>query len=208
MITHKNIHKNNRLIGVYASEAALAAAVPENTPKADDFYFNTTENTLKVYSGSAWQTVAGPPASTAVGLSKGMVACQTLASAQLEALFDTNAHNLFAVKAGDIILSVEVDVSIATGGTGTLDIGLDAAVLGTTADVDALLDGANLNAAGKYRSSDTVTDATAHTYSGAKSDIGPFVVIADGFVTCEMVSGTTQVAGNFVGSVQMKYIPA
>ena len=63
----------------------------------------------------------------ASGITTGIVAMKTMNSATLEALFDTAAHDLFAVSAGDVIISVAISVQTATGGTGTLDVGIDAA---------------------------------------------------------------------------------
>jgi hypothetical protein len=142
------------------------------------------------------------------GITTGTLAMKTMNSATLEALFDTNAHNLFAVSEGDVIVSVAISVQTATGGASTLDVGIDAAALGTTVDPDAILDAVDLNDIGFYKSDDMVADATQGTYTGTVIAIGPFTVQADGFVTCEMVSGTTQVGGSFVGSATMYYIPA
>jgi len=143
---------------------------------------------------------------TASGLTTGVVCVKTLATTQLEALLDTSENDAIAMNAGDVILAVELAVGTACGEAATADVGIDVDLDGTTKDVDALLDGVNLNAAGLYKSNDTVADATAHTYTGADLDGGPFVCDDDGYIT--ITSSADESASAFVGTLTVYYIPA
>lgn len=53
-ITQKNIGSQYKLLGSFASEAAMAASSPNFKPVANDLYFNTTEHAFYYYTGSAW----------------------------------------------------------------------------------------------------------------------------------------------------------
>lgn len=143
---------------------------------------------------------------TASGITTGVVCVKHIATTELEALLSSAELTLFTVEAGDIILSVELAVLTAAGSTCVVDIGIDAVVDGTTKDIDALIDGANVNAAGLYKSNDTVTDATAPTYTGADLDGGPYTCVGGGNILIK--SSTDQDSASFVGSVTMYYIPA
>jgi hypothetical protein len=132
---------------------------------------------------------------TAAGLSKGAQAAQYLASPQLELLLNTVSNNLFAVKAGDVILGLDFVCHTAAGAACTVDVGLDAAAIGGVADVDALAVDFDANAAGETRSG-----GTAALYRHG------FVVAADGYVTIQ--SSADEHASAFVGTIAMRYIPA
>lgn len=151
-------------------------------------------------------TEAKAGSAVASGITTGLIAAKVIATTQLEALLDTNTNNLFAVKAGDVILNITLYVGTAAGSACTVDIGPDAAAAVGSADINGCLAAANANAAGKYSVVDSVTDATAHTYSGDLMDDGPITIAADGFITID--SSTDQSSSSFIGQVSMTYIPA
>jgi len=135
------------------------------------------------------------------GIAKGAIACKVIESAQLELLLDTNENDLFAVKEGDIILTVKLIIQAAAGATCAVTVGTDAAVDGTTKDVDSLLKAGDANATG-IQSSDDV----AATYLGADLAFGSFEVQGDGNITIS--ASTDQHASSFVGKALMYYLPA
>lgn len=142
----------------------------------------------------------------ASGITTGLVAAKVIATTELEALLDTNENNLFAVNEGDVILEMVLYVGTACGESASLDIGLDAAALGTTKDPNGFITAGNLNAVGVYLAADTVTDATAPTYQGDLFDDGPVTVDADGYVLID--SSANESSSAFVGQIVMYYIPA
>lgn len=160
-------------------------------------------STAKIADSAVTEAKLG--SATASGITTGPVAAKVIATAQLEALLDTETNNLFAVKAGDVVLDVVLYVGTAAGEAATVDIGPDLAA-GGTADPNGFITAGNLNAAGKYSAVDTVTDATAHTYSGDLLDDGPVTIAADGYITID--SSADESASAFVGQVVMYYIPA
>lgn len=170
------------------------------------------DSTLEVYTGDKVRvkdsgiTEAKAGSEVASGITTGIVAAKVMATAQVEALLDTSENNLFAVKAGDVILDIVCRVGTATGSTCTVDIGLDAIALGTTKDPNGLIAAADFNSVGVYLSEDTVTDATAPTYSGDLFDDGPVTVDADGYVILTASHDLDE--GAYVGQIVMYYIPA
>lgn len=161
-------------------------------------------STAKIADSAVTEAKLG--SATASGITTGPVAAKVIATAQLEALLDTETNNLFAVKAGDVILDIVLYVGTAAGEAATVDIGPDAAAAVGSADPNGCLAAGNLNAAGKYAVVDSVTDATAHTYSGDLMDDGPITIAADGYITID--SSADESASAFVGQVVMYYIPA
>ena len=161
-------------------------------------------STAKLADSAVTEAKAG--SALAAGITTGLVAAKVIATTQLEALLDTSTNNLFAVKAGDVILDVILFVGTAAGSACTVDIGPDAAAAVGSADINGCLAAGNANAAGKYSVVDSVTDATAHTYSGDLMDDGPITIAADGYITID--SSTDQSASSFIGQVVMYYIPA
>ena len=143
---------------------------------------------------------------TASGITTGAVCAKVIATTQLEALLDTTLNNLFAVKAGDCILDVVCYVGTAAGEAATVDIGLDAAAAVGSADPNGLIEAANFNAVGIYRTLDTVTDATEPTYVGDLLGDGPVTIAADGYVVID--SSADESSSSFVGQIVMLYIPA
>ena len=160
-------------------------------------------STAKVADSAITEAKLG--SASASGITTGAIAAKVIATTQLEALLDTTTNNLFAVKAGDVILDIILSVGTACGEAATVDIGPDLAA-GGTADPNGMLTAGNLNAAGKYRALDTVTDATAHTYSGDLLDDGPVTIAADGYITID--SSADESSSAFVGQITMLYIPA
>ena len=163
--------------------------------------FSVVGETILIRSdGTAWREVVNyKPSVTASGITSGQVAAKTIASAELEALLDTSTNNLFSVKSGDVILEVRIAVGTAAGAACTVDIGTDADVDGSAADVDSLLAAADANAAENYTS-------YSPTYAGADSVKGHFISQGDGYVTIK--SSTDQSGSAFVGTATMFYIPA
>lgn len=151
-------------------------------------------------------TAAKAGLATVAGITTGLIAAKVIATTQLEALLDTTEQNLFAVEEGDVILEIIAYVGTAAGSTVTVDIGLDAAALGTTKDPNGFIAAADFNSVGVYTAVDTVTDATAPTYSGDLFDDGPVHVDADGYVL--LTSSHDLDSGSYVGQVVMYYIPA
>lgn len=160
-------------------------------------------STAKLADSSVTEAKAG--SALAAGITTGLVACKVIATTQLEALLDSSVNNLFAVKTGDVILNMTLYVGTAAGSTCVVDTGPDTAA-GGSADPNGILTAANANAAGKYSVVDSVTDATAHTYSGDLMDDGPITIAADGFIT--IAASTDQSSSSFVGQIVMYYIPA
>jgi len=160
--------------------------------------------TAKINDSAVTEAKAG--LATVAGITTGLIAAKVIATTQLEALLDTSTNNLFAVKAGDVILDVILTVGTAAGEAATVDIGLDAAAAVGSADPNGLLAAGNANAEGVYRGKDTVTDATAPTYQGDLLDDGPVHIAADGFVVID--SSADESSSSFVGQVTMLYIPA
>jgi len=135
------------------------------------------------------------------GITTGALAAKVIASAELELLLDTSENDLFAVKAGDEILAVKLIVQAAAGNACTVTVGTDAAVDGTTKDVDSLLKAGDANATG-IQSSDDV----AGTYLGDDLAFGSFTVQGDGNITIS--ASSDQHDSSFVGKIVMIYIPA
>ena len=133
------------------------------------------------------------------GITTGGVHCKRIASAELEALLDTGENNLFALKAGDIILKLVFNVGTAAGGACTVNIGLDADADGSSKDVDGFLVAADANAAGQYSTEDD-------TYDGAYVNPGPKAADDDGYAIIQ--SSSDQSSSSFVGGAYMLYIPA
>lgn len=161
-------------------------------------------STAKIADSAVTEAKAG--SALASGITTGLVAAKVIATTQAEALLDSSTNNLFAVKTGDVILDIVCYVGTATGSACTVDIGIDATALGATADPNGFIAAANFNAVGKYSCVDSVTDATAHTYSGDLMDDGPTTVDADGYVTITASADLDE--GAFVGQIVMYYIPA
>ena len=136
---------------------------------------------------------------TTSGITTGAVACKRIATAELEALLDGSTNNLFAVKAGDLILKIVFCTQTAAGGTCTVDIGFDANADGAGADTDGWLIDADANSAGQYSTEDA-------SYDGAYVNEGGRLVDSDGNVT--ITSSTDQSASSFVGGAFMIYVPA
>ncbi len=170
------------------------------------------DSTIEVYTGDKIRvkdsgiTEAKAGSAVVAGVTKGLVAAQVMATAQVEALLDTTEQNLFAVKAGDVILEIVCYVGTATGSTCTVDIGLDAVALGATKDPNGFITAADFNSVGVYLINDTVTDATAQTYAGDLADNGPTTVDADGYVI--LTSSHDLDEGSYAGQIVMYYIPA
>lgn len=160
--------------------------------------------TAKLNDSAVTEAKAG--SALAAGITTGLVAAKVIATTQLEALLDSSANNLFAVKAGDVVLDIILYVGTAAGSACLVVIGPDAAAAQGSADPNGCLVAANANAAGKYAVVDSVTDATAHTYSGDLMDDGPITIAADGYIT--LTASTNQSSSSFVGQVVMYYIPA
>ncbi len=156
--------------------------------------------------GSSVVTEAKLGSAVASGITVGAIAAKVIATTQLEALLNTTLNNLFAVNAGDCILDIILYVGTACGEAATVDVGLDAAAAVGSADPNGLLAAGNANAAGIYRALDTVTDATAPTYSGDLLDDGPVTIAADGYVVIDISADES--SSSFVGQIVMLYIPA
>lgn len=200
MITERNIHKNWRMIGVFASTTALAASSPNYNPVANDVYFNTTDKTTYYYTGSAWKPMSVGSVAAASGVTVGPVKAQYIAPASFKALLDTETNDLFAIKAGDIVLDISVITSVASTAACTIKIGTDVDLDGTTADIDSLIDDADAEAVGKVSFGNT-------TYDGSDALGGlPFVADDDGYITVDSTVDITA-EGAFVGSCIMTYIP-
>jgi hypothetical protein len=136
---------------------------------------------------------------TAGGITTGAIACKRIASAQLKALLDEAAKNLFAVNAGDVVLKIVLCVKTTAGMACTVDIGFDAAADGATTDADGWLVDANANAAGQYSTENDV-------YDGVYALEGGRTAAADGNVT---ITSSANISGSsFVGGAYMIYIPA
>jgi hypothetical protein len=143
---------------------------------------------------------------TASGVTKGAIAAQVIATTELEVMLSSAEFDMFAVKAGDVILDIICYVGTAAGSTCTVDIGLDADAAVGSADPNGLIEAADFNAVGIYKTCDTVTDATEPTYVGDLLGEGPVHVAVDGFVT--ITASHDLDSGAFTGQVVMKYIPA
>ena len=162
------------------------------------------DGTLSVKDSGITAAKAG--SALVAGVTTGLMAVKVMATTQVEALIDSAENNLFAVEAGDVILEIICYVGTASGSTCTVKIGLDAAALGATKDPNGFIASADFNAVGVYLAADTVTDATAPTYSGDLTDDGPTTVDADGYVL--ITSSHDLDSGSFVGQIVMYYIPA
>ena len=136
---------------------------------------------------------------TAAGVTTGAVACQRMASAELEALLDGSTNNLFSVNEGDVVLKVVLCTQTAAGSAGTVDIGFDSEADGSAADEDGWIVDADANAAGQYSTEDD-------TYDGAYVNEGGRAAAADGHVT--ITSSADVSSSSFVGGAWMLYIPA
>ncbi len=137
----------------------------------------------------------------ATGINRGGVVAQTIDTAQLEALLDTNTNDLFDLEAGDEILAVKLFVGTAAGAACAVTIGPDATLRTAGADVDGFLKAGDANAAGINSSDDP-----ALTYQGDLLTSGSFVADAAGAVT--ITSSSDQSASAFVGQAVILYIPA
>jgi len=143
---------------------------------------------------------------TASGITTGPVACKRIGSAELKALLDTSTNNLFAVKAGDLVLRVVVCVKTAAGAACVVDVGFDEDADGSAADTDGWLEDANANAAGCYPSDAAGSDIGYSLCSGAYAKEGGRAADDDGYIT--ITSSTDQSGSTFVGGAWMLYIPA
>ena len=152
-------------------------------------------------------TEAKAGSAVVAGLTTGLLAAKVLATTQLEALLSGGAQaTAIAMNAGDCILDIILYVGTAAGGTCTLDIGLDGTAAVGSTDPNGLVEAANCNAVGIYRTAETVTDATEPTYVGDLIGDGPVTIAADGYIT--LVSSTDQSSSNFIGQLVVLYIPA
>jgi hypothetical protein len=185
----------------------------------DRLYWNTSTNTATNviasglfymgYAVSAGSAAGGyvdvalnelPPLSSSVasGITTGSIASKTIATAQLEALLDTNTNNLFSLNAGDTVLEIQIIVGTAAGAACTVDVGLDGTAA-AVADTDGIIVDADANAAATYSSDDA-------TYTGALLTADVVKAAAAGNVT--ITSSSDQSASSFVGWARMYYIPA
>jgi hypothetical protein len=162
--------------------------------------YTVTECELFIKESVGWKRVlTGPIGDPDTDVDQGALCVKHLDGAQFEALLNTTTNNLFHFNAGDIITKVEVRVTTAAGGAGVIDIGLDAALDGTTADPDGFLDGADGNAAGIYNSDNG-------TYDGADMVNKFYTCVGDGYMT--ITSSADLSASSIVGQVAVYYLPA
>ncbi len=162
---------------------------------------------LTAMLGASSVTESKLGSAVAAGLTVGAIAAKVLATTQLEALLSGGAQaTAIAMNAGDCILDIILYVGTAAGGTCTLDIGLDGTAAVGSTDPNGLVEAANCNAVGIYRTAETVTDATEPTYVGDLIGDGPVTIAADGYIT--LVSSTDQSSSNFIGQLVVLYIPA
>ena len=200
MITERNIHPNWRMIGVFSSTTTLGTSSPNYTPVANDVYFNTTDKTTYYYTGSAWKPMSVGSVAAASGITVGPVKAQYIAPANFKALLNTSTNDLFAIKAGDIVLDVSVITSIASTVTSVINIGTDVDLDGTTADIDSLIVSADSETVGKVSFGNV-------TYDGSDAAGGlPFIADDDGYITVDSTVDITA-EDDFVGCAIMTYIP-
>lgn len=107
------IAAKNEFFGIYKGTSSSA---PSNSHDAGDLYFDTTDNEIKVYTGSAWTSVSTTSTSTAAEASKvAAETAKTAAEAALKQLLN-KYHGAFASdSAVQTAISDDSDLSLEQG---------------------------------------------------------------------------------------------
>ena len=137
---------------------------------------------------------------TSAGITTGVQAIQFVAASTLKGLLAGGTSNLFAVKAGDIILRILVNTEVASTTACNITLGLSN-VADAEGDSDGILTTYAINGGASPRSVDSSSIDT-----GAKVARGVFTILGDGYITITSDANVSADATLIIGA-QLFYIP-
>ena len=119
----------------------IASSAPTSSLDAGDLYFNTTDNTLYHYTGSAWSAVQSYAAGTGITLSSGTFSASPVALTTVQTAANQAAQLALTTEEGDVVVRSDESKTYMHNG-GTAGAMADFTLMATPTDAVTSVDGA------------------------------------------------------------------